>query len=96
MAVVKKSNSDITWNNLQGKKSCHTAVGRTAGWNIPMGLIHNKTGSCNFGELSFAAISSSQESACKDVFPILHPIFQSFLCLEDSYLEVGNGEDSVT
>ncbi|KFQ88597.1 Ovotransferrin, partial [Phoenicopterus ruber ruber] len=50
VAVVKKSNSDITWNNLQGKKSCHTAVGRTAGWNIPMGLIHNKTGNCNFNE----------------------------------------------
>ncbi|NWS57316.1 TRFE protein, partial [Chunga burmeisteri] len=50
VAVVKKSNSDITWNNLQGKKSCHTAVGRTAGWNIPMGLIHNRTGNCNFYE----------------------------------------------
>ncbi|KFV13982.1 Ovotransferrin, partial [Tauraco erythrolophus] len=50
VAVVKKSNSDITWNNLQGKKSCHTAVGRTAGWNIPMGLIHNRTGNCNFDE----------------------------------------------
>ncbi|XP_069721327.1 serotransferrin [Phaenicophaeus curvirostris] len=50
VAVVKKSDSSITWNNLQGKKSCHTAVGRTAGWNIPMGLIHNKTGNCNFDE----------------------------------------------
>ncbi|NXL11768.1 TRFE protein, partial [Mesembrinibis cayennensis] len=50
VAVVKKSDSDITWNNLQGKKSCHTAVGRTAGWNIPMGLIHNRTGNCNFDE----------------------------------------------
>ncbi|KFW95347.1 Ovotransferrin, partial [Phalacrocorax carbo] len=50
VAVVKKTDSDITWNNLQGKKSCHTAVGRTAGWNIPMGLIHNKTGNCNFDE----------------------------------------------
>ncbi|XP_025934383.1 ovotransferrin-like [Apteryx rowi] len=50
VAVVKKSDRDITWNNLQGKKSCHTAVGRTAGWNIPMGLIHNRTGSCNFDE----------------------------------------------
>ncbi|NXU52866.1 TRFE protein, partial [Turnix velox] len=50
VAVAKKANSDITWNSLQGKKSCHTAVGRTAGWNIPMGLIHNKTGSCNFDE----------------------------------------------
>nr|CAH10347.1 iron binding protein [Struthio camelus] len=50
VAVVKKSNRDISWNNLQSKKSCHTAVGRTAGWNIPMGLIHNKTGNCNFDE----------------------------------------------
>ncbi|NXJ76759.1 TRFE protein, partial [Trogon melanurus] len=50
VAVVKKSDSEITWNNLQGKKSCHTAVGRTAGWNIPMGLIHNRTGNCNFDE----------------------------------------------
>ncbi|KFQ09755.1 Ovotransferrin, partial [Leptosomus discolor] len=50
VAVVKKSDSGITWNNLQGKKSCHTAVGRTAGWNIPMGLIHNRTGNCNFDE----------------------------------------------
>ncbi|NXS43847.1 TRFE protein, partial [Balaeniceps rex] len=50
VAVVKKSDSSITWNNLQGKKSCHTAVGRTAGWNIPMGLIHNRTGNCRFDE----------------------------------------------
>nr|XP_005489599.2 ovotransferrin [Zonotrichia albicollis] len=50
VAVVKKADKDISWNNLQGKKSCHTAVGRTAGWNIPMGLIHNRTGNCNFDE----------------------------------------------
>uniref|UniRef100_A0ACB8FB33 Uncharacterized protein n=2 Tax=Sphaerodactylus townsendi TaxID=933632 RepID=A0ACB8FB33_9SAUR len=44
VAVVKKSNRDISWNTLQGKKSCHTARGRTAGWNLPMGLIINETG----------------------------------------------------
>lgn len=44
VAVVKKSDRDITWKTLQGKKSCHTARGRTAGWNIPMGLIINETG----------------------------------------------------
>ncbi|XP_034637752.1 ovotransferrin-like [Trachemys scripta elegans] len=48
VAVVKKSNPSITWKNLRDKKSCHTAVGRTAGWNVPMGLIHNETGSCDF------------------------------------------------
>ncbi|NXU35152.1 TRFE protein, partial [Drymodes brunneopygia] len=50
VAVAKTADKDINWNNLQGKKSCHTAVGRTAGWNIPMGLIHNRTGNCNFDE----------------------------------------------
>ena len=50
MAVVKKSDADLTWNSLQGKKSCHTAVGTSAGWNIPMGFIYNQTGSCKFGK----------------------------------------------
>ena len=49
MAVVKKANEGLTWNSLKDKKSCHTAVDRTAGWNIPMGLIVNQTGSCAFG-----------------------------------------------
>ncbi|XP_058534776.1 lactotransferrin isoform X2 [Ochotona princeps] len=51
VAVVKTSNPEITWNNLEGRKSCHTAVGRTAGWNIPMGLLLNRTGSCKFDEV---------------------------------------------
>lgn len=50
VAVVRTSDPEITWNNLEGRKSCHTAVGRTAGWNIPMGLLLNRTGSCKFGE----------------------------------------------
>ncbi|XP_045712983.1 lactotransferrin [Phyllostomus hastatus] len=50
VAVVKKSNAGLTWNSLRGAKSCHTGVGRTAGWNIPVGLLFNQTGSCNFGE----------------------------------------------
>ncbi|TNM98250.1 hypothetical protein fugu_014496 [Takifugu bimaculatus] len=47
VAVVKKG-MGITWENLKGKKSCHTGMGRTAGWNIPMGLIHKQTSSCDF------------------------------------------------
>ncbi|CAL8344753.1 unnamed protein product [Merluccius merluccius] len=47
VAVVKKG-TVATWDDLKGKKSCHTGVDRTAGWNIPMGLIHKKTGSCEF------------------------------------------------
>lgn len=36
--MVKKD-SDITINNLQGKKSCHTGLGKSAGWNIPIGTL---------------------------------------------------------
>ncbi|XP_037644109.1 transferrin-a [Sebastes umbrosus] len=47
VAVVKRS-SGLTWETLRGKKSCHTGVGRTAGWNIPMGQIHKETQDCDF------------------------------------------------
>ncbi|XP_023141531.1 transferrin-a [Amphiprion ocellaris] len=47
VAVVKKS-SGLTWEGLKGKKSCHTGIGRTAGWNIPMGLIYEQTKDCDF------------------------------------------------
>nr|KAF6476514.1 transferrin [Rousettus aegyptiacus] len=52
VAVVKSSSSDdLTWNTLAGKKSCHTAVDRTAGWNIPMGLLYSKINHCEFDKL---------------------------------------------
>lgn len=47
VAVVKKG-SGVTWETLQGKRSCHTGIGRTAGWNIPMGLIQERTQDCDF------------------------------------------------
>ncbi|KAJ1089282.1 hypothetical protein NDU88_002433 [Pleurodeles waltl] len=50
VAIVKKSNKDISWNSLRGKKACHTGFGRTAGWNVPIGLIQNRTQNCKVGE----------------------------------------------
>lgn len=51
VAVVKSSSGpDLTWNSLKGKKSCHTGVDRTAGWNIPMGLLYSEIKHCEFGE----------------------------------------------
>uniref|UniRef100_A0A8C8XRR8 Transferrin-like domain-containing protein n=1 Tax=Panthera leo TaxID=9689 RepID=A0A8C8XRR8_PANLE len=67
VAVVKKPSADLTWNSLQGRKSCHPAVGTSAGWNIPMGLIYNKTGSCKFDEFfsqSCAPGSDPDSSLC--------------------------------
>ncbi|XP_056420384.1 serotransferrin-A-like [Hyla sarda] len=68
VAIVKAENQDISWNNLRGKKSCHTAVGRTAGWNIPIGLIHKETGVCDMStyfSASCAPGSDPKSNLCK-------------------------------
>ncbi|XP_068604665.1 serotransferrin-like [Brachionichthys hirsutus] len=67
VAVVKKS-SKLTWEKLRGKKSCHTGIGRTAGWNVPMGIIHEELQHCNFSSFfsSGCAPGASPDSTfCK-------------------------------
>ncbi|KAL7850875.1 hypothetical protein AOLI_G00212310 [Acnodon oligacanthus] len=49
VAVVHKD-SGVTWETLKDKKSCHTGKDRTAGWNIPMGLLHHSTKECDFSK----------------------------------------------
>lgn len=40
VVLVKRNVSNaFTINNLKGKKSCHTGMGRNAGWNIPIGIL---------------------------------------------------------
>ncbi|KAJ3594937.1 hypothetical protein NHX12_004242 [Muraenolepis orangiensis] len=38
VAVVSKT-AAFSINDLKGKKSCHTGLGKTAGWNIPIGTL---------------------------------------------------------
>ncbi|PWS22836.1 hypothetical protein DKP78_16290, partial [Enterococcus faecium] len=38
VAVVKKG-ADFSFRTLKGKRSCHTGLGKSAGWNIPIGTL---------------------------------------------------------
>lgn len=40
VAVARKG-SNFQLNQLRGLKSCHTGLGRTAGWNIPIGTLRS-------------------------------------------------------
>ncbi|XP_044148291.1 thyroglobulin-like isoform X2 [Bufo gargarizans] len=68
VALVKKSDKGITWNNLKGKKSCHTGVGHMAGWVIPLSLISKQTNNCDMGSYfsqSCAPGSAIDSNLCK-------------------------------
>nr|ADO66732.1 melanotransferrin [Apostichopus japonicus] len=42
IAVTRATYTNVSLTNLKGARSCHTGVGRTAGWNIPVGyLLHS-------------------------------------------------------
>lgn len=57
VAVVK--DSSLTWEKLKGKKSCHTAIGRTAGWNVPIGTLvkEGKIKACDIYNSSYFSAS---------------------------------------
>ncbi|XP_029308597.1 LOW QUALITY PROTEIN: transferrin-a [Cottoperca gobio] len=38
VAVVKKT-STFNFQQLEGKRSCHTGLGKSAGWNVPIGTL---------------------------------------------------------
>lgn len=52
VAVVRANSGITSLSQLKGKKSCHTGIGKTAGWKIPVvtlqkaGLLEN--GDCDF------------------------------------------------
>lgn len=38
VALVKES-SNFMFKDLMGKRTCHTAIGRAAGWTVPVGTL---------------------------------------------------------
>ncbi|XP_078065300.1 serotransferrin-1-like [Mustelus asterias] len=70
VAVVK--NPQMNWETLRGKKSCHTGVGRTAGWNVPMGLLikRNKIRACDIFNSTYFS-DSCAPGADKTLYPHL-------------------------
>uniref|UniRef100_A0A8B9GFY5 Ovotransferrin n=1 Tax=Amazona collaria TaxID=241587 RepID=A0A8B9GFY5_9PSIT len=65
VALVKRNLTNaFTISDLKGKKSCHTGLGRTAGWNIPIGMLIKrgiiKTRDCNIPQ----AVSEFFSASC--------------------------------
>ena len=63
--AVVKNNTDIQFNKLEGKKTCHTGAGKTAGWNVPVGTLLSEKyikygSSCN----SYAAAGKYFKQSC--------------------------------
>ncbi|KAG0727771.1 Transferrin [Chionoecetes opilio] len=54
VAVVKANSNITSFSQLQGRKSCHTGIGKTAGWKLPvatllkLGLINPQH--CNYAD----------------------------------------------
>ncbi|NXS68982.1 TRFM protein, partial [Pandion haliaetus] len=75
VALVKRNLSNaFTISDLKGKKSCHTGLGRTAGWNIPIGMLIKrgiiKTRDCNIPQAVSKFFSAScVPSAKQDNYP---------------------------
>ncbi|KAK5907863.1 hypothetical protein CesoFtcFv8_005668 [Champsocephalus esox] len=60
VAVVKRS-SGLTWDTLKGHRSCHTGLGRSAGWIMPMGLIYSQTRDCDFTQFFSSGCAPGSE-----------------------------------
>uniref|UniRef100_A0A3Q3XFS7 Serotransferrin n=1 Tax=Mola mola TaxID=94237 RepID=A0A3Q3XFS7_MOLML len=82
VAVVKKGRG-ITWETLRGKRSCHTGIGRTAGWNVPMGLIHKQTGDCDFTKFFSSGCAPGANASspfCAQCVGSRNPVGEDFKC----------------
>ncbi|PKU47609.1 melanotransferrin isoform x2 [Limosa lapponica baueri] len=75
VVLVKRNSSNaFTISDLKGKKSCHTGLGRNAGWNIPIGMLIKrgiiKTRDCDIPQAVSEFFSAScVPSAKQDNYP---------------------------
>ncbi|XP_070609988.1 melanotransferrin isoform X2 [Erythrolamprus reginae] len=62
--AVVKANSNLTINRLRGAKTCHTGIHRTAGWNIPVGLLLDSGRMSRVGCSITKAVSDYFKASC--------------------------------
>ncbi|XP_076054624.1 transferrin-like [Oratosquilla oratoria] len=71
VAVVKADSGITSLEQLKGKKSCHTGIGRTAGWKIPVSTLMEagllKPIKCNYAQAIGKFFSSSCVPGAKNV-----------------------------
>ncbi|XP_042314330.1 melanotransferrin [Sceloporus undulatus] len=76
--AVVRSGSDLTLDGLRGARSCHTGLNRTAGWNVPIGLLLDSGRMAALGCDLPAAASAFFSASC--VPGALGPGFPESLC----------------
>ncbi|XP_076819066.1 serotransferrin-like [Clavelina lepadiformis] len=84
VAVVHKGADDnLSLHNLIGYKSCHTSIGKTAGWNMPMGWLARMN--YNRAPFSQSCAPGANNPEFLELVPDNNPTKWCALCIGDEH-----------